>query len=460
VWAKIKTKMKKFLTFSLVLMYLVAWLPAASVVHAVDAPASCGSGAAPACFYYSPASGNINVVNNNITVDVAFDTGNQDSMGADAWAKFNPAELQFVSGDYLGDTNLDSTNHPVYPQKITNPITADSTGLIKLTRLINFTSPAVYNKGRGILARLTFRPLGAIGSQVTLSFNYTANQGSGDSSIAGTVPGVDILGAAPSATLTLASGGGDQTGVMDRVEIVPTSATVAPAGTQLFTATAKTSNGAAITSGVTYAWTKTGEGSVSPAAGAISTYTAGANTGTATVTVTATQTSGTTTITKTASATVTISNSGPFNPTNPTAAGPYITSISPSYGQKDATPQVAIYGGNFGTYDSATNKVYFGMKEATVLDWSNSRIIVRVPAASDITSRLTVTVRVITSDEKTAEYLGYTYTMTAVGGSGSLPSNGPETYTWFGLVLAAAGFAGLTYMKLASKKLISTVSNQ
>lgn len=530
--------MKQFLTFSLVFIYLVAWLPIASVTKA---QVTCGSGATPACLYFNPASGSISVANNNITVDVMFNTGNQDSMGADVWVQFNTTQMTFVSGTYP-DGNT-STGSPVYPMKVIDPITADANGVIKMTRLINLSSNPTYTKGIGTFARLTFHPLVAIGQTIHLGFVYTAGMGGGDSSIAGTQAGADILGAAPAADLTLASG--PQAGALDHVTITPTSANIPTNGTQVFSAVAYDANNIAISSGVTYAWAETGNGSVNPTSGSSTTYTAGATAETATVTVTATQTGGTGTITKTANATVVVggvqtgtldhvtvtpasanipfsgtqvfsataydannnilasgvtyawaeSGNGSVNPTSgssttytatataetatvvvtatqtsgtgtitktatatftvgnfnpgPTpGAGPYITAISPSSGQKDATPQVTIVGGNFGTYDSATSKVYFGMNEAVVLDWSSNRIVVRVPAAPDITSRLTVTVRVVTSDSKTAERLGYTYTMTG----GTLPSNGPETYTWIGLLMAAFGMAGLAYMKLTNKK--------
>lgn len=444
--------MKKFLTVSLVAIYLLAWLPVASPALALEPPqGGCGSGATPACLYYSPASGNVSVTNSQFTVEVWFSTGGQNSMGADVWAKFDPTQVSFVSGTYP-DGN-DSGGHPIFPMKVIEPIVADSTGVIKMTRLINLSTNPVYTNGTGKFATLTFNTLNRpMGSSVNLSFMYTQGMGGGDSSVAGTIPGVDILGAATPATLILAAGGGGQpTGVLDHVDLVPTSATLAPNGTQSFTATAKDSTGATISTGVTYAWAETGDGAVNPSTGATTTYTAGPNTGTGTVTVTATQG----TVTKTATANITISTSGGFIPGGSTS-GPVINSISPNSGSKDATPQVTINGFNFGSFDTAKSKVYFGMNEATVMDWSNSRIVVRAPASPDITARLTVTVRVLTSDDKTAEYLGYTYTMLKVSG-GSLPDNGPETYTWIGLLMAAFGMAGLAYLKLANKK---TGSNQ
>ena len=434
--------MKQFLTSSLVLMYLVAWLPVASVTYALDAPATCGSGTTPACIYFT-TTGTGNTVpldaSGNITVSVNVNTGNRDSSGADVWVQFQTSQLDFVSGNYPDSSTFYPNNRVVYP------ITADATGLIKMTRFITNSTPPVYTKGTGVFATLTFKPKTGV-TQTTLSFVYTPGATAFDSTVASSVPGEgDLLGAAPSAALTITSGS-VTTGVLDSVVIAPTSATIALGGSQAFTATAKDSSGATITSGITYAWTDTGAGSVNPVSGTTSTYTAGTTAETATVTVTATQGSGTSLITKTATATVIVS--GTFTPGDVPGAGPYITVISPNSGHKDATPQATILGGNFGTYDATKSKVYFGMQEAAVLDWSSSRIVVRVPAASDITSRLTVTVRVVTNDTKTAERLGYTYTLTT---SGRLPDNGPETYTWIGLFMAAFGLAGLAYMKLAGK---------
>lgn len=132
----------------------------------------------------------------------------------------------------------------------------------------------------------------------------------------------------------------------------------------------------------------------------------------------------------------------PFVP-GPGGTNPFITSVVPSSGHKDVMQQVIISGGNFANYQADKSKAYVGLVEATVLDWNKTRIVAQFPTNESITKAVTLTVRVLTAEDKEANYLGYTYT------TGSLPGSGPAEWLWAGVLLAALGLSFLVYRKLS-----------
>lgn len=159
------------------------------------------------------------------------------------------------------------------------------------------------------------------------------------------------------------------------------------------------------------------------------------------------------------SAAITISEGTPTPPTptppfqpGQTTTGPFISSITPSSGPKNAVQQVVINGGNFANYQTDKSKAYVGLNEVTVLDWNLTRIVAQFPANEMITRPVTLTVRVLTSEDKEANYLGYTYTLAG------LPSSGPEVWMWGSVALAALALSWLTYRRFnySSNRIISS----
>ena len=122
--------------------------------------------------------------------------------------------------------------------------------------------------------------------------------------------------------------------------------------------------------------------------------------------------------------------------------GPFITNIVPNAGHKDAVTQVTIFGGNFGNFQTGKSKVFVGLLEATVLDWNNTQILAQFPANASLTSKATLTVRVLTAGDQQVSFYGYTYT------SGALPGSGPEDWLWPGVALMAFALSVLAYRKL------------
>lgn len=379
--------MKKLLTTLLVLFQVVA-TPLLVVAQT--------AGTTPAVLYFSPpgesaSAGTVNISSSgNFSVDVKINTHGSNSAGADVIVTYDTTKLQYVSGSMPG-----AGSGSFYPTVVKGAPASNTTGRISMARVIQApddpSTPPAYTNGDGVFANLTFKPLASspIGTTVNLSFDYTAGSTT-DSNVAGTTTSnPDILGNAKNATLTIQQGPSGT--VLDSVSIAPASSTVAPGGTQTLTATAKDSTGATISSGVTFAWTITGVGTLSATSGSSVTYTAGSATGSATVSVTATQG----TVTKNGSATVTVSST-PGNE-------PVIDRIAPTSGEDTGTVELAIYGRNFG---SARGKIYVGGVQADLVDWQDGKAVVIAPKFN-VTRNTEYLVRLVTDAGKEAVYMGY-----------------------------------------------------
>lgn len=122
----------------------------------------------------------------------------------------------------------------------------------------------------------------------------------------------------------------------------------------------------------------------------------------------------------------------------PIGSDPVITSIVPTSGDSDFNQTIAIYGDNFGDYVAGESKVYLGTKLVDVLDWTDTRIEILIPAEPDLEKNSTRQVKVHRSDGAEATYTGYT-----------LVASGPEVFIWGGIVLLALALSWLTYRKLA-----------
>ena len=405
---------------------LVSYVGALALAMFAVLPA--GAQSATATLFYSPSTETA-ALNQNFSIDIRVNTASQNVVGVDAVFIYDPT--------YLGTPTVDA-NSGIPSGIVLNMgnqgTTADGKIKYDVTWLAQYGGGSVMNSATGRVATISFKAL-KLGT-TTLTFSQpdsTISDSSGNDLIAATGHG--------SATITISNTiPSEQT--LTSVSISPASATVAPSGTQGFTATALGQNGTAITSGVTFAWALptggTSYGTISPASGGSTTFTAGSATGNTSLGVTATQ--GTTT--KTANAAITISTSGPFVP-GPGGTNPFITSVVPSSGHKDVMQQVTINGGNFANYQADKSKVYVGLVEATIIDWNTTRIVAQFPTNEAITKAVTLTVRVLTSEDKEATYLGYTYT------TGSLPGSGPETWAWAAVILAALGLSVLTYRKFS-----------
>lgn len=390
-----------------------------------------------ASIFFSPSTKTASYVagaTNEFTIDLMVNTGGQPVVGVDAVVTFTPTDLQFVSANNAGSL-------------FTIPIVlARGSGKQLITGLIAPGSTTAVNSASAKVSTLTFKTLHTGSTTIGISQS--------ESNVAHQTPSQgDILASngGGTANITITSTQPPVGQVLNSVTISPASASVAVNGTQSFNATALDaggnqlpSTGALDPAGVQFSWSVSGGlGTFSSLpSGALgnpflATFTAGSTAGTGTITVTATQGS----VIRTATATVTVG--GGFNP-GPIGSNPYISSVQPSYGNKDVARQVTISGGNFGEYDTSKSKVFVGLLEATVLDWNNNQILVQVPANSSLTAQATLTVRVLTASDTQASFVGYTYTM------GTLPNNGPEDILWVGVVLMALGASWLAYRKMAT----------
>lgn len=118
-----------------------------------------------------------------------------------------------------------------------------------------------------------------------------------------------------------------------------------------------------------------------------------------------------------------------------------ITYIYPASGSKMIPTDVTIYGEGFGSYTEAS-QVYIGLEEITsILDWNDTRIMIQVPPRPELTNKVTLSVKVYKEGDS-AEYLGYTYYMSP------LPGTGPEHWMWAGIITLALGASWITYRKL------------
>lgn len=189
--------MKKLLTIIFSVLYLVTLQPV--FAHAQT------SVSRVATMYYAPSSGSVTLNSSgNFTVNVMINTGGANAVGADSHVLFTTTQLQFVSGTYPAST----TFFPNVPLAMPSAATANASGRISMARLVYAAAvgdPPNFTNGTGTFATLTFKPLVAVGSSVTLNFDFTLGS-STDSNVAGEVAGTDILGTASPATLTIAGG--------------------------------------------------------------------------------------------------------------------------------------------------------------------------------------------------------------------------------------------------------------
>ncbi len=311
--------MKRLLTTILAVAYLVS-LPA--FVHAQSSY--------PASLYFAGVANNQITVSQNFTIDVMANTGGMASSGADVHVDYNPNELTYVSGEFPG------LGGNFYPLPAFGPQDGlGSSGMRRVSMARTKQGGGAATVGSGTFAKLTFQPLGQVGSTTTLNFYFTATGATTDSNITSNDAPVDLLGTATPITLTV-------------VQATPVI-----------------------------------------------------------------------------------------------GGNPVITGISPTYGNKDVSQSVSVFGSGFGVYTEGQSKVYLGVKLVSVLDWADTKIDIQVSAEPDLTGDSTRQVKVHRSDGQEATYVGYTYVV------GNLPPSGPETWAWAAVVLAALGLSVLTYRKMA-----------
>ena len=312
--------MKKLFTTILTVAYLIS-LPA--FAHAQSSY--------PASLSFTGVANNQITVGQNFTIDVIANTGGVASSGADVHVNYNPAELTYVSGEF---PNLGGSFYPLAAFGPTDG--AGDSGMRRVSMARTKQGGGTATVGSGTFAKLTFTPLGQVGSTATLSFYFTATGATTDSNVTSNDAPVDLLGTATPITLT----------------VVQTTEPII-------------------------------------------------------------------------------------------GSNPVITSISPSYGSKDVSQVVAVYGASFGEYLEGQSKVYLGTKLVSILDWTDTKIDIQVSAEPELANNSTRQVKVHRADGKEATFVGYTYTITP------LPGSGPAEWMWVGIALAALSLSFLTYRKLA-----------
>lgn len=183
--------MKKLIIFSFVALYLVALMPIsiAKAQTAADRTAS---------FAFSPSSGNIELNSSGqFSVDINVDTGGKKISGVDVTVTFNSNEVTYISGTV--DTSFLKGNPYPFP--------TSSTGTLRAGAFIPLGDPAVYVTGTGKIGTLVFAPAvtNGVRNTTTATFNFAMVDGATDdntSVVSPDYPNFDILGSAPSATLT------------------------------------------------------------------------------------------------------------------------------------------------------------------------------------------------------------------------------------------------------------------
>lgn len=181
--------MKKLIIFSFVALYLVALMPI-SIAEAQTRPASLN---------FSPSSGNIELNSSGqFSVDINVDTGGEQISGVDMTILYNTSEVTYISGIVI-NTFLTNTAM-TFPNSNTSgklqagvTITASSSG-----------EPKNYVTGTGTIGRLTFTPATTNTTDTaTFSFNKIDDKTDDNTNVVSPdYPNFDILGSAPSATLT------------------------------------------------------------------------------------------------------------------------------------------------------------------------------------------------------------------------------------------------------------------
>jgi hypothetical protein len=283
------------------------------------------AGSYPASLSFGGVTSNQVTVGQNFTVDVLFNTGGVASSGADVLVEYDPTQATFVSAVF-------PTVSGVYPLVVTPEPIQKTVGTKRVLEMARSQSGGgTATNGTGTFVKLTFTPLGAVGSTIALDFGFDGIGETIDSNITSATTVTDLLGTADSTTLTVVA------------------------------------------------------------------------------------------------ATVT--------------SDPSISSISPASGSKDISQNVTIFGSNFGATQGA-GYVHLGTKSMTVVSWTDTQIVITVPAESDLTANSTRQVKVHKEDGKEANYIGYTYTVAP------LPNSGPEEIMWASIVLAALGMSFLAYRKM------------
>jgi len=191
--------MKKLLTISILALYLTAFVPAISYAQS----ASCTG--TPGIMSFSPGSGNVyEDTQGNITVDVIVNPAGCAAGAADVTVLYDTTKLQFSStaSKYV---DQGASGNPANYFKNNIAINEVSPGTIRMSRYIDPGSTD-YTTASGTFVHLVFKPLVAVGSTVTLSFNYQPGATDDFTTIAGQAQGSDLLGTANPATLTIAAG--------------------------------------------------------------------------------------------------------------------------------------------------------------------------------------------------------------------------------------------------------------
>lgn len=383
-----------------------------------------------ASIFFSPSTKTASYVSgdtNEFTIDLMVNTGGQPVVGVDAVVTFTATDLQFVSANNAGSS-------------FTIPIVlAQGSGKQLVTGLIAPGSTTAVNSASAKVSTLTFKTLHTGSTTIGISQS--------ESNVAHQTPSQgDILASngGGTANITITSTQPQPTTAPTIVSINPTSGDKAVAQQVVVTGTnfgnydatqSKVYIGTKLATIINWQSQPTEPGSLMDIT--IQVPAEPDLTSSSTRQIKVHRADGT----EATYTGYTYNVGGNFNP-GLVGSNPYISSVQPSYGNKDVARQVTISGGNFDEYDTSKSKVFVGLLEATVLDWNNKQILVQVPANSSLTAQATLTVRVLTASDTQASFVGYTYTM------GTLPNNGPEDILWVGVVLIALGASWLAYRKM------------
>lgn len=178
--------MKKLIIFSFVALYLVALIPA-SLARAQSTPASLA---------FSPSGGDVELNDSGqFSIDITVNTGGERISGVDMTILYDTNEVTYISGTVI-NTFLTGTAMS-FPS-------SNTSGTLQAGAIITAGVPMPYVIGTGTIGRLVFTPA-ATNTTDTATFDFAMVAGATNdntSVVSPDYPNFDILGSAPSATLT------------------------------------------------------------------------------------------------------------------------------------------------------------------------------------------------------------------------------------------------------------------
>lgn len=193
--------MKKLIIFSFVALYLVALVPV-SIAKAQTTPASLA---------FNPGSGDVELNDNGqFSIDITVNTGGEEISGVDMTIFYDTSEVTYISGTVI---------HTFLTNTAMSFPSSNTSGTLQAGATITPGDPMPYITGTGTIGRLVFAPAATNTTDTaTFDFNMIAGATNDNTSVVSPdYPNFDILGSAPSATLTFVDNVGPVIGTLPNI---------------------------------------------------------------------------------------------------------------------------------------------------------------------------------------------------------------------------------------------------